>query len=391
MTADWKKKKVAVYLRRSKGEGGSTKAQLDRIKKDVKALEKAGKVAKVDFGIVGKDFDSDARFNAARDLSKKGDVYNEGDGKSAFGTARTRPVLNALLERLRNGQYDAVVAESLDRYSRDPLDLSRALDGTALDLWREGGKVFWGLKDGRGYGTGEPFNEAIITTALLWGGEGKKQEGTKSLDALEQKINRGFITSRNKAEFVGSGSKNAGLDYRRFWTIAQAFGETPEGRLKSPGKVGSEFGRDHTWASTTYDMFRAWQSVQVKDDLTALDAWFNTVDAINEFIRQQPAKYDRVAFKSEPVKNLISNSNGFINYPAGFSASEKYPQAKNQFITFPYPLDFDFEALAMTKKPQEDITGWAVERVPISPKEKENLLKWQTQFRGKGGKGKSKK
>lgn len=391
MMDDWKKKKAAIYLRRSKGEGGSTKAQLDRIKKQVKALEKAGKIAKVNFNIVGKDIDKKERFNASRDLAKKGDVFNDGEGASAFGSARERPALNEMLRRMQEGQYDVVLAESLDRYSRDPLDFARALNGTALDLWRVEGKVFYGFKDGRGYGDGDPISEPIITTQLMWGGEGKKQEGTKSIDALEAKIDRGFITSRNKAEFVGSGSKNAGLDYRRFWTIAQAFGETPEGRLKSPGKVGSEFGRDHTWASNTYEMFSQWNTHEIEDGLTALEGWFNTVDAINAFIRAQPAKYDKVAFKSEPVKNLISNSNGFINYPAGFSGSEKYPVARNQFIEFPYPMRFDFEELSMTKKPQNDIKGWKVNREDITPGEKEDLMKYQTQFRGKGGKGKSSK
>lgn len=381
----WKgKKKAAVYLRRSKGEGGTTKAQLDRIRKAVKDLEKQGKIAKVDFSIVGKDIDKEERFKAERDLAKKGDVFNDGEGASAFDSARDRPALNELLRRMEQGEYDVVLAETLDRYSRDPLDFALV----ALDLWRKGGKVFYGIKDGRGYGSAEPFNEAIITTALMWGGESKKQEGTKAINALEAKIDRGFITSRMKAEFVGSGSKNAGLDYRRFWDIAKAFGETKEGRLMSPSKVGSEFGRDHTWASNTYEMFKQWNSVQLTPELTALDAWFNTVDAINQYIREQPAKYDKVAFKSEPVQNVLSNSNGFINYPAGFSPSDKYPVAKNQFIEFPYPVDFDFEALSMTKKPQMDIEGWAVKRTSITPKEKENLLKYQTQFRGKGGKGK---
>lgn len=386
---DWKKKKAAIYLRRSKGEGGSTKAQLDRIRKDIKKLEKQGKIAKVDFKIVGKDIDKEERFNAQRDLAKIGDVFNDGEGASAFDSARERPALNEMLRRMKEGQYEVVIAESLDRFSRDPLDFGRALNGTALDLWRQEGKVFYGLKDGRGYGDGDPLSESIITTQLMWGGEGKKTESKKSINALEAKIDRGFITSRNKAEFVGSGSKNAGLDYRRFWTIAQAFGETPEGRLKSPGKVGSEFGRDHTWASNTYEMFKQWKTVKVKPKLNALEAWFNTVDAINQFIREQPAKYDKVAFKSEPVKNLISNSNGFINYPAGFSASNKYPEASNQFIQFPYPIDFDFEALSMTNKPQDTIQGWKVLRQSISPSEKEKLMKFQTQFRGKGGRGKS--
>ncbi|MBL6893114.1 MAG: recombinase family protein [Candidatus Poseidonia sp.] len=381
----WKgKKKAAIYLRRSKGEGGTTKAQFERIKKMVRDLEKKGKINKVDYSIVGKDINKEERFKASRDLIKKGDVFNDGEGASAFDSARDRPALNELLKRMRDGEYDIVLAETLDRYSRDPLDFGLV----ALDLWRRDGKIFYGLKDGRGYGTAEPFNEAIITTALMWGGESKKQEGTKATNALEAKIDRGFITSRMKAEFAGGGTKNAGLDYRRFWKIAQAYGESPEGRLNSPSKVGSEFGRDHTWASNTYEMFKQWASVKISKDMNALDAWFNTVDAINAFIREQPAKYDKVAYKSEPVQNVLSNSNGFINYPAGFSPSDKYPVAKNQFIQFPYPLDFSLEELSMTKKPNETIQGWVVNRESITPQEKEMLLKYQTQFRGKGGKGK---
>ena len=374
---DWKKKKVAVYLRRSKGETGDTKAQLERIKKEIARLEKAGKIAKVNPKIVGKDLDKSKRFNPSKDLLLEGDIFNEGDGASAFDSAEKRPVLNELLRRMKEGQYDGVIAESLDRYSRDPLDFATV----ALRLWREDGKTFWGISDNRGYGTAEPFNEAIITTQLMWGGEGKKQETKKSISALEQKLDRGFITSRMKAQFLGSGTKNEGLDYRKFWKIAQAYGENEKGRLNSPSSVGREFKQDHTWASNTYQMFKEWNSVKIKDDLTALEGWFNTVDAFNQFIRDQPAKYLKVAYKSEPVQNALSNSNGFINYPAGFSPSDKYPEASKEFITFPYPLDFSLEALSMTKKPQETIPNWSIKRVPISKSEKEKLLKYQTQFR----------
>ena len=97
---DWKKKKAAIYLRRSKGEGGSTKAQLERIKKQVNALVKAGKIQKVDFSIVGKDIDKKVRFKADRDLKLTGDVFNDGEGASAFASAQKRPALNEMLKLL---------------------------------------------------------------------------------------------------------------------------------------------------------------------------------------------------------------------------------------------------------------------------------------------------
>lgn len=43
MTADWKNKKVAIYLRRSKGDTGDTESQLGRIEPLIRALEKAKK------------------------------------------------------------------------------------------------------------------------------------------------------------------------------------------------------------------------------------------------------------------------------------------------------------------------------------------------------------
>jgi len=374
---DWKKKKVAVYIRRSKGESGDTKSQLNRIKKKINALVKAGKIKNVDFSIVGKDFDQQDRFNPARDLVKQGDVFNEGDGKSAFGNARKRPVLNEMLRRMREGEYEAVIAESLDRYSRDPLDFATV----ALDLWREEGKQFASLSEPYAYGSNSDLDEPIITTQLMWGGVGKIQETKKAISALEAKLDRGFITSRLKAQLLGSGTKNEGLDYRRFWSIAQGFGENAQGNLNSPVVVGREFKQDHTWAKNTYQMFKEWNSVMINEDLTALEGWFNVVDAINAYIVDQPSPYNKVSYKSEPVQNVISNSNGFINYPAGFSPSDKYPEASKEFIQFPYPLDYSFEQLSMTKKPQETIPNWSITRTPISKLEKEVLLKYQTQFR----------
>ena len=72
MTADWKKKKVAIYLR-SKGDTGDTESQLDRIEPLIQALEKAKKIKKVNRKIVGRQFNytkTEGRFKASRDLAR---------------------------------------------------------------------------------------------------------------------------------------------------------------------------------------------------------------------------------------------------------------------------------------------------------------------------------
>lgn len=378
--ADWKKKKTAIYLRRSKGETGNTKAQFERIVAQLKKLEKEGKIAKLNMQVVGRDIEGKKQFRSDRDLVLEGDIFNEGNGQSAFANAQDRPVLNELLRRMREGEYEAVIAESLDRFSRDPLDFSPV----ALDLWRDNAKVFWGLSDNIGYGDGNPLSESIITSLLMWGGEGAKTAIDKSLDALETKMNKGFISSRLKADLVGSGTKNAGIDYRRFWKLAQAFGENAKGRLNSPSAVGREFKRDHTWASNTYEMFKQWDSFKLPDGRSALEAWFDAVDALNQFILSLPYSSPRYSFKSKEVTQLLKTANGFINYPAGVNPSDKYKLGRSQFIQFPNPTDFDLEVLATTPDPRV-IPNWSVTRVPVMGMD---LMKYQTQFRGAGGRGK---
>jgi len=376
MMMDWKKKKVAVYIRRSKGESGSTEAQLKRIKQKVNKLAKEGKIQKVDWRMVGKGATAGERFKASRDLIVKGDLFNEGEGASAseLDSVRDRPVLLELIKRMREGEYDAVVAESLDRFSRDPLSFA----WLALPVWREEGKIFWGLNDNRGYGTLEPINESIITTQLMWGGEAKKGESKKSRDSLETKLDVGYIT-RPKAELAGSKSKNAGIDYREVYKAFLEAGENSKGRLLGPVDVGKKFGRDHTWASNFYEMFKDFEFHD------ALENWFDAVDAVNQYIRNYPMKRDADSYKQEKVKQLIKTSNGFLAYPAGINPSLKYPEAKFQFIRFPNPADFDLEELATNKDPR-NIRGWKVMREPLANRK---LTKYQTQFRGKGGQGKN--
>ena len=382
MMDDWKKKKVAIYLRRSKGDTGDTESQLDRIEPLIRALEKQGKIKKVNRSVVGRQFKyskEEGRFKSARDLARVGDIFNEGDGQSAFDSARSRVVLGELLKRMREGEYEAVLAETLDRYSRDPLDFAQV----ALDDWRKNGKQFASLKESFYYGSPNPLDESIITTQLMWGGEAKKGESRKSRNALEKKIDVGYIT-KPKAELRGSGSKGQGRDYRNVWARMLTFGETPEGRLKTPGQVGKSFGRDHTWASNFYEIFKQWNSYVYPDGETALEKWFDAVAAVNQFIAEYPMKRDGDSYKQKEVKQLIKSANGFLAYPAGVNPSNKYPTAQNQFILFPTPTDFDLNELATQPDPNM-IQGWSVIREPLGNRP---LMKHQTQFRGAGGKGK---
>ena len=107
---EYKGKKFAVYLRRSQGETGDTKAQFDRIKSKISELEKSKQIKKLNRAIVGRDIDSKQRFNAERDLAKTGDIYNEGNGLSGF-KFEERPVLVELIRRMREGQYDGILVE----------------------------------------------------------------------------------------------------------------------------------------------------------------------------------------------------------------------------------------------------------------------------------------
>lgn len=378
MVRDWKKKKVAVYLRRSKGEKGNTQAQLDRIAPQLAKLEKDGKIAKVDRRIVGRPMDG-RKFSPDRDLVLKGDIFNEGNGQSAFGSSRERQVFGELLKRVRDGEYEAVIATSLDRYSRDPLDFARARVGNtdALDMWREDGIQFWGLDDNRGYGTLEPFNESIITTQLMWGGEGKRQEARKAVRALDDKLARGFVQGKLKAELLGSGSKGAGMDYRRVWDLMQAYGvkETASGpKLQGRNAIAKEFGKDGSWASRLYRVFTDW------DQLGVIDDWFRAVDALNQFIENQPGTYLGPKFKSEPVSRVLRASNGFVNYPGGVNPSARFPVSKDEFVTFPNPADFDLDTLASVEDPRE-VPTWEVVSVPLTAKMRGELLTAQTMAR----------
>ena len=263
--------KFAIYLRRSEGEKGSTKAQLTRIRPMFKEIEQATGIP-IDTRIVGKDIDKKERFNAVRDLAKPGDIWNEGEGASGF-KIKNRPVFQELLKRMEKGDYDGVIVESFDRISRDLNQLSHY----ALPLWREDNKLFIGLN-------GEYLNDDLANEFLLGVKSNassltKAEEIKKSSKGRADALDVGFIKA-GRPEFEGSGTKNAGLDYREAYKMMKEQGENKNGNLNNPSKVGKAFGKDNKWASSWYLKMRDYEKLGVLED------WLVSIERFNELIKR---------------------------------------------------------------------------------------------------------
>jgi len=374
---DWEKKKVALYLRRSEGEKGTTKAQLKRILPMIAAAEKAGQIAKLNRGIVGKDMTKKRR---GLDLEIKGDIWNEGDGKSAFGEMSKRPVMMELIDRVRDGQYDGVVFETMDRMTRDPAELGEA---GVTDLYRRQGKHLVSLTEPQlGFVPDDPLKEAITITYLLWGGIGKKTEAKKSKkELLTSVIDRGYM-SGSMPEFLGRDTKTHGLDYRRAYRLMLAVGENPKyGIPKNTTEVAMMLGKkdwlpteqrfkaNNRWVGQWYKRMKAW------DELGVLDDWFSTVEHVNAYVRNMGDRH-RHHYKSESVKRITAAIAGYIGYPAGVN-----PAGTQEFVTFPKPLDIGLDAIASVENPTVLENGH-VKREPLGTRK---LALAQTQPRAKRG------
>jgi len=357
---DWKKKKMAVYLRRSEGETGSTQSQYDRIKKRLAELERKGIIAKLDRGVVGRDITGKRRFKAERDLALSGSIFNEGEGASGFKFEQ-RPVFVELLSRMKEGQYDGIIVESMNRIARDFAGLSHL----ALPAWREDGKVILSLTDNQILSDNRT-NEAIINSQMTWGGIGKLEEIGKAKAALRDAIDYGYLAG-STPEFLGAATKSHGLDYRKAWKLMNAFGENDRGNLEKPTTVGKEFDKDNKWASLWYKKMKGFEQAGVLED------WLSGIEAVNLFIANLGG-YARNQFKSPHVKQLLKSTRGYFGYPAGVNLS-----GSDEFVMFPTPTDIGIETLAYNKV--EDIPGFKVNRGKVGTRE---ILDIMTQPRARG-------
>ena len=361
----YKGKKFALYLRRSQGETGDTKSQLERISRKISQLEKSRQIKKLNRGIVGRDINSKQRFNAERDLNKKGDIYNEGNGQSGF-KFEERPVLIELIRRMREGQYDGILVESLDRFARDFAGLSHP----ALPLWREEGKIIHSVSSGQTLSSNRT-DEAIINSQMTWGGISKLGEIEKGKEALRGKILQGYLAG-STPEWIGAKSFGGkGIDYRKFWKVAQEAGETDKGTLASPSAVGRIFKKDNKWASLWYAKMKNY------NELGVLDLWLDNVDAINDFIVTGAGdQFARRFFKTQAVQTLLDRTRGFFGYPAGVNLAKT-----EQFVVFPVPLEIGLSNLS---NPKFELPKNYVEVRELTPDEIAMLNVVQTQPRARG-------
>ena len=360
-----KGKKLAVYLRRSEGEKGSTKDQLKRIEKSITSLEKyTGR--KINRTIVGKDINNKKRFNAKKDLAIKGDIYNEGEGASGFKTT-SRPVFMELVSRIEDGKYDGIVVETFDRVSRDILGLSHL----ALPLWREQGKIVYGLKDGKLLDNNLKDEALLVITeaanSLTKLGEIDKAKETLFGDAID----RGFLKGA-QVEFLGTKGKEHGLSYRKAWNLMQAYGENKKDPNKpnKPSTIAKEFNKTNRWVYDFYKKMKEYNQAGVLED------WLTAIEKMNDFVRSTGG-YPRNQWKSNPeIQRIRSATAGWFGYPAGVKV-----EATNEFVEFPNPNEIDWEQLKLTDNPMT-LEGWEVKRQPYDNR---NLLDIQTQPRSRAG------
>jgi hypothetical protein len=363
-----------LILRRSQGESGSTAEQLSQAKPKIKELLKEKKIKKLDFNIVGKDIDKKRRFTKA-DLELKGDVFNEGEGQTGFKKAG-REVLMEAIRRAREKAPEPVVflVLTMDRLGRDYGEIASLM----YDDWTYGNIRIYDLTTGQGFGFGDKQEEAVLNTMMTWGGIAKLGEIKKSIDAGEAKINRGYLgSSKSIPELIGSGTKNAGLDYRKASEVMRAHGfyeKNGKRFLNDSVYIGSMFGKDNKWAQRWARKFEAFE------ELGVLETYLKNIEAMNAFILAEGG-YPRNAFKADRVKSILASSTGWFSYPAGVNPSDKLPIAQNEFIEFPEPLSIGLEILANNHP--KDIEEFKVIRTPINNEQKLELNEFQTQRRAR--------
>jgi len=338
---DFKKGKYALYLRRSKGEGGTTDEQLKTLLTFVEKLEKSGKIRKVNRGIKGRDITKKRR---GIDLSVKGDIFNEGEGQSGYNVAE-RPVFMDLLDRLRNGEYQGVLAVSMDRFARNYGALSRY----AYDLWGEQSPpaMFYGFAERMGLGEGGErglINEKVLSSLMEWGGLAKSLEIKKGETKRKgTNVERGYLLG-SRPEWLGKtyrGKTSKGVKYRDAWQAIK------DG--KGTNQIARSAGKFDKTGAPEKGFVRNWKKRLIGyDRMGVLEDWLDAVEAVNDYIREIFPTKPKSGYESQEATNILKATAGYFAYPAGVVLTDNETGA-SEFVTFPYPLDIGLDVLAQTK------------------------------------------
>jgi len=370
-----KNPRVKIYLRRSKGESGTTADQLVELQSTIKAIEKAtGK--KIDRGVQGKSLTGEYQ---GVEYFDKGDIWNEGNGVSGY-SVKDNPVFRKLVkDELRKDNADLVLAVSMDRFSRNYGGLAFQV----YDLWNGDAffrgkalpkKVFYGLSEQRGLG--EPgelglINEKVLNSLMDWGGLAKQleiQKGEKKRTGTN--IDKGYLLG-GKPEWVGKvykGKTAKLIDYRGVFEAIQR----NEG-ASALGRIARKFDRQ---GQPETSFARTWKPrLKAYDDLGVINDWLDNYEAVSAFILEQSPTQPATAFKSKPASDVLRNTAGYFAYPAGVLIVNNTTE-QEEFVTFPTPLSIGIERLAVSNP--LDLDDWEVVRTSTIPKD---LNKYQTQPR----------
>lgn len=366
-----KRLKLAVYMRRSKGESGTTADQLEQLENFIAPLEKKRFIYKVDRNIQGRDI---KKKRQGVKFFDKGDIYNEGDGFSGYNVAG-RPVFMELLERLRNGEYDGVMAVSMDRYARNYGALSRY----AYDLWGEDNppKLFYGFAEKMGLGEGGQkgiISEKVLSSLMEWGGLAKsleiKKAETKRTGTI---VDTGYLLG-SRPEWVGKtyrGKTSKGVKYRDAWEAIKT-GQGPNAIARAAGKFAKDGQPERSFVRNWKNRLLAYNRLGV------LDGWLDAVEAVNKFILDYGA-YPKSSINSTEVKNLLRSTAGYFAYPAGVALIDG-DSDELTFVMFPNPLEVGIQKLSEVKDatiyPEFEVT-----RRPITQDDVAKLDVFQTQPR----------
>ena len=148
----WDKRKAAVYLRRSKGESGTTKDQLRRIQPVIDMLIDEKKISTPI-------------------------IVDEGRSESGFDI--DRPEFAMLMGKVDAGEVDIILAESLDRIARDALVLG---DNAGRQLLN--GLELYSINDDTMFTYDDLDSKMMGTILMEVGGRAKKGEILKGQIAL---------------------------------------------------------------------------------------------------------------------------------------------------------------------------------------------------------------
>ena len=329
---------MAVYLRRSKGESGTTSDQLEQLDALITKYEKQG-MKKVNRGIVGRDITKERKGVL---FEGPGMIFNEGDGFSGYNVAE-RPVFMELIKRLREGQYDGVIAVSMDRYARNYGALSRY----AYDLWGEETppRLFYGESEKMGLGEAGMrgvINEKVLASLMEWGGLAKTLEILKGeKKRTGSNVDKGYLLG-SKPEWMGKvykGKTGGSVDYRAVY----------EGILKgdSTVKLGRIAKKYDKQGQPLTSFARVWKPRLVGyARMGVLTTWLENYEAVTAYIKDYGAQ-PKSSYKSQEVSNLLKATAGYFAYPNGV-VLKNVDTGEREFVIFPSPLSIGLDRLAAT-------------------------------------------